>query len=437
MQANPTHTYAVAGTYQARLAVSDGTNTALSAPLNILAGNRPTATILGPTDGLIFRAGDVITYSGSATDIEDGTLAASAFTWNVDFLHEGHVHPGAPITGVTGGTLTIPTEGHDFSGNTRYRITLTVTDSSGLQASKSIFLFPEKVNLSFDATPPGLTLYVDGIAHVGSFVYDTLVGFHHTIEARNQTIGSTTYTFASWSDGGAQQHTITAPSASQSFTANYTATVNQAPPALVQVSAATPQSNQSQVSVGYISAQTAGNTNIIAIGWDDTTSNITSVTDSAGNVYEIAVPVVRGSGISQAIYFAKNISAAPAGTNTLTVVFDQAAEFVDIRATEYSGLDPVSPFDGGASASGNSSSASSGTVTTTTANELLFGAGTTGGVFSAAGTDFTSRIITVPNGGIGEDRLVTAIGSYAATAILSAPSFWVMQVATFKSASQA
>ena len=49
------------------------------------------------------------------------------------------------------------------------------------------------------------------------------------------------------------------------------------------------------------------------------------MTDSAGNVYEIAVPVVRGSGISQAIYFANNISAAPAGTNTLTVVFDQAS----------------------------------------------------------------------------------------------------------------
>ena len=123
---------------------------------------------------------------------------------------------------------------------------LTVTDFERPETSKSVIVFPDKVNLTFDATPPGLTLYVDGIAHVGSFVYDTLVGFHHTIEARNQTIGSTTYTFASWSDGGAQQHTITAPSASQS-SANYTATVNQAPPALVQVSAATPQSNQSQV----------------------------------------------------------------------------------------------------------------------------------------------------------------------------------------------
>ena len=117
-------------------------------------------------------------------------------------------------------------------------------------------------------------------------------------------------------------------------------------------------------------------------------------------------------------------------------MFDQATELIDVRAAEYSGLDPVSPFDRGASASGNSASASSGNVTTTAASELVFGAGY-GGAFSAAGSGFTSRIITVPNGDIAEDRLVTTIGSYAATAILSAPSFWVMQVATFKAAGQA
>ena len=84
------------------------------------------------------------------------TLPASAYTWNIDFLHEGHVHPGTPITGVTSGTFTIPTSGHDFSGNTRYRITLTVTDSDGLQSSQSAIVFPDKVNLTFD-TAPGWT----------------------------------------------------------------------------------------------------------------------------------------------------------------------------------------------------------------------------------------------------------------------------------------
>ena len=30
----------------------------------------------------------MISFSGDATDAEDGTLPASAFTWNIDFLHE-------------------------------------------------------------------------------------------------------------------------------------------------------------------------------------------------------------------------------------------------------------------------------------------------------------------------------------------------------------
>ena len=85
------------------------------------------------------------------------------------------------------GTFTIPTTGHDFSGNTRYRITLTVRDSSGLTTTKSVTIWPRKVNLTFDTAPSGLTLYLDGIAKTTPFVYDTLVGFHHTIEARDQT----------------------------------------------------------------------------------------------------------------------------------------------------------------------------------------------------------------------------------------------------------
>src|SRR5204863_2495067 len=92
--ANPQHLYANAGSYQARLTVSDGVNSTLSTPIAISVGNRPVVTVTSPNDGVLFRAGDVITFSGTATDTEDGTLPASAYTWNIDFLHEGHVHPG-------------------------------------------------------------------------------------------------------------------------------------------------------------------------------------------------------------------------------------------------------------------------------------------------------------------------------------------------------
>jgi glucose/arabinose dehydrogenase/PKD repeat protein len=432
--ANPTHTYQAAGSYEARLTVSDGVNSTLSTPITISVGNAPNATILTPAaDAPLFKAGDVISFSGDATDIEDGSLPASAYTWNIDFLHEGHVHPGTPITGVKSGTFTIPTSGHDFSGFTRYRITLTVKDSSGLESSKSVTIFPDKVNLNFSTVPDGLTLYLDGIAHTGPFVYDTLIGFNHVIEARNQTIGSTAYNFASWSDGGAQQHTIVVPSGGKSLTARYNAVST---PAFVQVNAATPQTNQSQVRVTYANPQQAGHTNILAIGWNNATSNLASVTDSAGNVYHAAAGTTRGTALSQAIYYATNIKASAGGANIVTVTFNTAAPFVDIRAMEYSGLDPVNPVDATRSAVGTSASAASGAIPTTSASDLIFAAGMTNGGFSAPGGGFTSRIITRPNLDIAEDRLVTSIGSYNATASLVNSAAWVMQVVAFRAANQ-
>ena len=178
---NPTHTYAAAGPYAARLAVSDGTNTSLSPPQTVSVGTRPVPLIVTPSDGVLFRAGDTISFSGEALDAEDGVMPAAAFTWTIDFLHEGHVHPGLPQVGIRSGTFDIPTSGHDFSGFTRYHITLTVTDSDGLQGSQSVLIFPEKVNLTFDSLPNGLSLTLDGIPHTTRFVYDTLVNFTHTM----------------------------------------------------------------------------------------------------------------------------------------------------------------------------------------------------------------------------------------------------------------
>ena len=434
--ANPSHTYTQPGEYVARLSVSDGTNTSLSAPITIIVGNPPTATILSPQDGSLFRAGDVISFSGDGTDPEDGSLPASAFTWNIDFLHEGHIHPGTPITGVKSGSFVIPTSGHDFSGNTRYRVSLTVTDADGLSSARSVIVYPDKVNLSFGTVPAGLTLYLDGIAKATPFVYDTLIDFHHTIEARNQTAGATNYTFASWSDGGGQLHELVAPPAPQTYTATYTGSSGTATPTFVQVNSATPQTSQTTVTVPFSAAQIAGDTNVLAIGWNDATSNISSVTDSAGNVYALGAPIARGTNLSQAIYYAKNITAAPAGANTVTVTFSTAVPFADIRILEYGGLDAVNPLDTRASASGTSILADSGPVTTTSASSLIFGAGMTRKAFKFPGAGFTKRIITKPDSDIAEDRMVTSVGSYNATAQQGSSGAWVMQVVAFRAAGQ-
>jgi trimeric autotransporter adhesin len=201
----------------------------------------------------------------------------------------------------------------------------------------------------------------------------------------------------------------------------------------VQLKAATPDSAQTTVSVTYPAAQTAGNLNVVAIGWGDTVRTVVSVTDSRNNVYTPAVgrTISSGGGLSQTIYYAKNIAAAPAGGNTVTVTFSGAAAFPDVRVVEYSGADPSAPVDATATGVG-SGSTSSATVTTTAATDLIFGADVVATMTTAAGPGFTSRIITA-DGNLVEDRMVTAAGSYTATAALSAGA-WVTQLVAFRAA---
>jgi glucose/arabinose dehydrogenase/PKD repeat protein len=223
---NPVHAYGTAGPYTARLAVSDGTNTSLSQPLSITVGSPPTPTILAPSAGATFRAGDVISYSGRATDAEDGTLPGSALAWTVVFHHEGHEHPGPGGTTGASGSFAVPTSGHDFTGTTSYELILTATDSTGLSRSTSITLTPEKVQLTIASTPPGLTVLVDDLPHATPYTFDTLIGFRHTLDATGpQTLGAARYAFSSWSDGGAKVHAIIVPTTDRTITASYAETV--------------------------------------------------------------------------------------------------------------------------------------------------------------------------------------------------------------------
>ena len=199
--------------------------------------------------------------------------------------------------------------------------------------------------------------------------------------------------------------------------------------ALVQSNSgpATIQASNTTVAVSYPASQTAGDTNIVVIGWGDTTSTISSVTDSRLNTYTPAIGPTSGTGLRQSIYYAKSIAG---GSNTVTVTFNKAAVYPDVRILEYSGLDTTSPFDKALAAAGTGTAANSGSVSTTAASELIFGAGTSGSKFTAAGTGFTARMINL-YGNIAEDKTVNATGSYSAAATGSSGA-WVMQVATFR-----
>src|SRR6266853_678943 len=206
--------------------------------------------------------------------------------------------------------------------------------------------------------------------------------------------------------------------------------------AFVQQNSATPQSSVTTAATTYASAQTAGNLNVVVVGWNDAISVVQSVVDSRGNTYQRAVgPTVRAGSATQSIYYAANIGAASAGANVVTVTFSPAALYADVRVAEYRGIATSNPVDVTAAASGSSTSSSSGAVTTTNANDLIVGGATVATSANVPGAGYTARIITVPDGDLLEDQIVTSAGSYSATSAVTPSGWWIMQMVAFRAAS--
>jgi len=78
------------------------------------------------------------------------------------------------------------------------------------------------------------------------------------------------------------------------------------------VASSVPQTPETYVPVTYGDAQTAGNLNVVIVGWNDTTASVRWVLDESGNNYQLAIgPTRSADGVSQSIYFAA-ISRLPA-----------------------------------------------------------------------------------------------------------------------------
>ena len=218
-------------------------------------------------------------------------------------------------------------------------------------------------------------------------------------------------------------------------TANYVITAGGGTGiAFVQDTYADPSTPQSSVSVAFPQAQLAGDINIVAVAWNDTTTTVPAggVTDTKGNVYTLAVGPTALAGIgTQAIYYAKNIPSAAAGANSVKVQFSAAAPNPDIRILEYSGADPNNPFDAGAAGTGTNATTSA-TITTLTANDLIFAANYNATTTTGAGSGFTLRMITSPDGSLAEDEAAPLPGTYTATAPVNPAGAWIMQAIAIK-----
>ncbi|MBL8211315.1 MAG: PQQ-dependent sugar dehydrogenase [Bryobacterales bacterium] len=186
-------------------------------------GNRPPqGTITAPAGTTLYSGGQTISYSGTATDPEDGTIPAANFCWLVNFHHDAHNHPFLPETcGSTSGNVTIPTIG-ETSPNVWYRFHLTVRDSGGRTHTSFVDIQPRKANLTLQSNPPGMQLTLDGQPVVAPLTVTSVVGIMRSLGAPT-TLGTfgTRWVFTSWSDNGTQSHDINTPATNTTYTASF------------------------------------------------------------------------------------------------------------------------------------------------------------------------------------------------------------------------
>ena len=203
------------------LVVSNGAKLAVS------SNHTPTASITSPANGTVYRAGNVIHFTGIGHDPEDGTLPATAYEWEVLFYHDTHNHPGPePTVSADGrsGSFEIPTEG-ETSANVWYRLFLKVKDSRGATYTTSVDVRPRVVTISLASNPAGLSLILDDHAQASPYARKCVAGMLMNLSAPvSQTLNGSAYGFSNWSSGGKTGGIIVPDS-----DVTYTATFNRLP----------------------------------------------------------------------------------------------------------------------------------------------------------------------------------------------------------------
>ncbi len=207
--ADPTHTYQNEGEYTAVLTVTDDagatdTDTVMISVTAPVANQPPTATITQPADGASFPSGATISYSGTGTDPEDGTLPAANFTWLVD-LPNGQTNV-VVATGVTSGTAATQMDGPHV-------LKLVVRDSEGLTDTA-------RVNITVGGTgnqPPSAVAEADPTSGTAPLAVQ--------FTGSNSSDSDGTISSYSWDFGDGNTASVADPSHTYADPGTYTATL--------------------------------------------------------------------------------------------------------------------------------------------------------------------------------------------------------------------
>jgi hypothetical protein len=239
----------------------------------------------------------VLSISASPTQI----LPNGTSTLTADLTHNSSGTGGFSVpngTAVTfGGTLDSsvnPTNTTLTSGDASS--TYTAGSNAGNDTGVSAKVDNQTVDTTIDilssvtvTTSPGsLAITVDGTNYTAPQSFNWVVGSSHTIATTSPQSGpaGSQYVFSSWSDGGAQSHSVTAPGATTTYTASfntqYQLTTIASPSADGSVS---PTSGQYFVSGAAIAVTATANSGFAFNNWTSTGGSFDSTTSASTNFH--------------------------------------------------------------------------------------------------------------------------------------------------------
>src|SRR5579862_8933316 len=231
-----------------RVAVNTPSNFGMSnsVVLNAYASLAPTASnFLRTTTSLTLNAGSMLDAGGLTTPVGNITFGGGSLgvtmTANTSLLAGGSVtiNPGAVLNLVLpgvpqpGASFTLisgaPVSGAFQQINASYQgVSYAFTASTAGDSLAVTFGAPSVpviVPITVATSPSGLAFAVDGVTFNSPQTFQWTAGASHTIgvTAGTQAGGAGIQNlYASWSDGGAQNHAITVPSSAATYTANFT-----------------------------------------------------------------------------------------------------------------------------------------------------------------------------------------------------------------------
>jgi hypothetical protein len=207
-------------------------------------------------------------------------------------------------------------------------------------------------------------------------------------------------------------------------------------------------SSTSNLVITTTAAVAAGNNIIIAYATDPNQDLTITVSDAAGNTYQMAAMAISQGNCRTFIYAAYNVTALASGSAiTINQVYHNPDYPVIARAavaSVFSGVASVGALEQTCVGSGTSTSPSSGAATTVQADQLLIGAvgtegpnGDTAGTWSSSFTGLLRAGTTAANADSNITvsmgyRIVSSAGDYTAAKSGITSRDWAAAIATFK-----